>query len=48
MTVTGEAPLIDVTAARASGNVDPRQVQELPLNGRNWMDLTVVAPGSAR
>ncbi len=46
VTVTGEAPLVDVTAARASGNVDPRQVQELPLNGRNWMDLTIVAPGA--
>ena len=46
VTVTGEAPLIDITASRASGNVDPRQVQDLPLNGRNWMDLTTVAPGA--
>jgi hypothetical protein len=46
VTVTAEAPLIDTTQSRASGNVDPRQVQELPLNGRNWMDLTVLAPGS--
>ena len=46
VTVTGEAPLVDTTATRASGNVDPRQVQELPLNGRNWMDLTIVAPGA--
>ena len=46
VTVTGDAPLIDVTASRPSGNVDPRQLQELPLNGRNWMDLTVVAPGA--
>ena len=47
VTVTGEAPLIDTTASRPTGNVDPRQVQDLPLNGRNWMDLAVVAPGAS-
>src|SRR5205807_5735425 len=26
--------------------VDPRQMQDLPLNGRNWIDLTMLAPGS--
>ena len=30
----------------AGGNIDPRQMQELPLNGRNWMDLALLAPGS--
>ncbi|MBI3047706.1 MAG: TonB-dependent receptor [Acidobacteria bacterium] len=29
-------------------NIDPRQMQELPLNGRNWMDLTLLAPGARR
>src|SRR4030095_13953184 len=28
------------------GNVDPRQVEELPVNGRNWMALAMLAPGS--
>ena len=28
------------------GNIDPRQMQELPVNGRNWMNLTMLAPGS--
>src|SRR4029450_6727135 len=28
------------------GNVDPRQVQELPVNGRNWLALALLAPGS--
>jgi len=46
VTVTGEAPLIDVTQSELSGNIDPRQMQELPLNGRNWMDLTLLAPGN--
>jgi hypothetical protein len=46
VTVTGEAPLIDVTSSALSGNIDPRQVQALPVNGRNWMDLSILAPGS--
>ena len=46
VTVTGEAPLVDVTRSRASGNIDPRQMQELPVQGRNWMNLTMLAPGS--
>ena len=46
VTVTGEAPLIDVTSSTMSGNIDPRQMQELPVNGRNWQDLSLLAPGS--
>src|ERR1041384_981825 len=48
LTVTAEAPLVDTTTSTRSGNVDPRQMQELPLNGRNWMDLALLAPGSKR
>ena len=46
VTVTGEAPLISTTSSTLGGNIDPQQVSELPLNGRNWMDLTMLAPGS--
>ena len=35
VTVTGAAPLIEMTTSTIGGNVDPRQVQELPVNGRN-------------
>jgi hypothetical protein len=45
VTVTAESPLVDVTSSRMSGNVDPRQLSELPLNGRNWQDLSMLAPG---
>lgn len=48
VTVTGEAPLIDATRSTLGVNIDPRQVSEIPLNGRNWIDLTVLAPGSRR
>src|SRR5690242_4466908 len=46
VTVTSEAPLVDTTTTRVAGNVDPRQMQELPVNGRNFLDLTMMAPGS--
>jgi len=44
--VSGEAPLIEVSTSTISGNIDQRQVQELPINGRNWLDLTLLAPGN--
>jgi len=46
LTVTGEAPLINTTMSTEAANIDQRQMQELPLNGRNWLDLTLLAPGS--
>ena len=46
VTVSGEAPLIDVVSSTVSGNIDQRQMQDLPLNGRNWLDLTLLAPGN--
>ena len=38
VTVTGEAPLLDVTQSSLGGNIDPRQMSEIPLQGRNWVD----------
>jgi len=46
VTVTGEAPLIDTTSSSLGSNIDPRQMQDLPVNGRNWIDLTLLAAGS--
>jgi hypothetical protein len=45
ITVTGDAPLLDLTSSSMGGNVDPRQTQELPVNGRDWMALSTLAPG---
>src|SRR5258705_13883574 len=44
--VTGEAPLLDLTSSTVSGNIDQRQVPDVPADGRNWLDLTLLAPGS--
>jgi hypothetical protein len=46
VTVSAQAPLIETTASDLGGNVDPVQMQALPVNGRNWMGLTILAPGS--
>jgi carboxypeptidase family protein/TonB-dependent receptor-like protein len=46
LTVTGEAPLIETTTSTLGGNIDPRQMAELPVNGRNWINLALLAPGS--
>jgi hypothetical protein len=44
--VTGESPLIETTTSKLGGNIDPRQVTDLPTQGRNWMSLALLAPGN--
>jgi hypothetical protein len=44
--VTGEVPLLDFTQSSLGGNIDPHQVQELPVQGRNWLNLVLLAPGA--
>ena len=46
VTVTGEAPLIDVRSSTVGANLDSKQLSEIPLSGRNWVDLVMLAPGS--
>jgi hypothetical protein len=48
VTVTAEAPLIDTTSSTVAGNIDPRQMQNLPIQGRSWQDLAMLAPGARR
>jgi hypothetical protein len=46
-TVTVEAQLaqVDTTSAAVTNLVEPKQVAELPLNGRNYAQLIALAPG---
>ncbi len=46
ITVTGQAPLLATTTSSVSGNIDPKQMSELPVLGRNWMSLSLLAPGN--
>jgi len=45
VTVTGVTPLVDTRSAAVSGNVDRRQMEELPVQGRNWMELSMMVKG---
>ncbi len=45
LTVTAEVPLVNTTSASLGTVVDPTQIRELPLNGRNFEELVLVAPG---
>jgi hypothetical protein len=43
--VTSEAPLVDITSSQVAGNIDRRQMEELPLQGRNWQELSLLVKG---
>jgi hypothetical protein len=45
LTVTGEAPLIDVKQSGVAEIVTPVQIENLPLNGRQFGNLAVLVPG---
>jgi hypothetical protein len=45
LTITAESPLVDTASSQVSGNVDRRQMEELPLQGRNWMELSKLVKG---
>ncbi len=46
VTVTGDSALLNTTQSSLGGNIDARQLQDLPVQGRNWIDLVVLAPGA--
>ena len=46
VTVTGEAPLVDLQQSSLGGAINPLQMEALPINGRDWVQLTMMAPGS--
>ena len=45
ITVEANVPLIDTTKSALSGKINQTQVEELPVNGRNWLVFAVLAPG---
>ena len=44
--VSGAAPLIDSSTASLGSVVDHRTVQEIPLKGRHFIDLSLLTPGT--
>jgi outer membrane receptor protein involved in Fe transport len=47
VSVSGEAPQIDTTTSSLGGLMSEQNIAELPLNGRNWNDLTLLQTGIA-
>jgi hypothetical protein len=45
VTVTGEVSQVETTTSTVSSLVDQTQMRELPLNGRNFEQLILLAPG---
>jgi hypothetical protein len=45
MTVEGGAPVVETTSSAMGGLVNRKQIQDLPLNGRNYIDLSLLQAG---
>ena len=45
VTVTNDSPLLDATSSAIAGNIDRRQMENLPLAGRNWLELSLEVKG---
>src|SRR5271165_3216230 len=44
--IAATAPVIDTSTASVGGVVNQKTVQEIPLNGRHFVDLALLIPGS--
>jgi hypothetical protein len=47
VTVTSEAPPLESDRSSTGSTIVPRQIVELPINGRNYLDLLQLVPGVA-
>jgi hypothetical protein len=47
ITVAGDAGTVNVLASAVSSVVTAREIESLPLNGRNFLELAFLTPGSA-
>jgi len=48
VTVTGEAPMVDVFKTDSSTNIVPEQIMELPVQDRDFQKLAFITPGVQR
>ena len=44
--VSAEVPVLDVQGAKIGVNVSPEEVENLPVNGRNFANLMTLATGA--
>jgi Carboxypeptidase regulatory-like domain/TonB dependent receptor len=43
--VEGGAPLVETTSSEVGGLINSKEIEELPLNGRNYIDLSLLQAG---
>src|SRR4051794_17092084 len=48
ITITEEAPLVDVSSDTLGGTLSNKSINDLPLNGRDFQNLVVLRPGVQR
>jgi hypothetical protein len=46
VTVTGETTLLETARSQIAGTVSETEIQSVPLNGRNFLDLALLVPGA--
>jgi hypothetical protein len=46
--ITADLPVIESVRTQVAETVVPREIDELPLNGRNYLDLALLVPGVSR
>src|SRR6202030_2807913 len=46
VTVEGEAPVIEAATITVGQTIEQKTVQEIPLNGRHFVDLALLVPGT--
>src|SRR4029077_5315646 len=47
ITVTGGATQVETRSGEVSNVIGTQQIQELPLNGRSFVQLTLLVPGAS-
>lgn len=45
VTVTGRADVLDTARTQISATITPAEIRDVPLNGRSFLDLALLAPG---
>jgi hypothetical protein len=46
--ITSDVPLVETARTQVSETIQPREIDSLPLNGRNYLDLALLAPAVSR
>lgn len=45
VSITADAPMIETVRTQVTETIRPAEINELPLNGRNYLDLALLIPG---